>query len=300
MIYTVTFNPSIDYIVDVKDFQTGVTNRTKSELMLVGGKGINVSTVLMNLGMDTTATGFLGGFMGKEIHRLLAEAEIPCHFVEVAGNSRINIKLKSIDGTEINAAGPEVTEEELEKLLFNLQSCSDGDVIVLSGSICRGVSPRIYARIMEMMQEKNILFAVDATGTLLTDTLPFHPFLIKPNIHELRDLYCRAEISSADEIKEYAAKLQERGARNVLVSMGHKGAALLTENGDYYCLPAMEGEVKNSVGSGDSMVAGFLAGYLQSGDYEIAFKTAVAAGSACAFSDTLPTGEEIKELYQRL
>ena len=299
MIYTVTFNPSLDYIVSVEDFKLGLTNRTSSELMLPGGKGINVSTVLGNLGIESTALGFLAGFTGKEIAGRLDQMGIKngCIWLE-EGYSRINVKLKSIDGTEINGQGPVITDTAIEALYQKLDKLTAGDVLVLAGSIPNTLPGDMYERIMERLQGKEIRIAVDATKDLLVNVLKYHPFLIKPNNHELGEIFGKVLESEAD-IVEYAKKLQEMGAVNVLISMAGDGAILVTEDGTVSSKKPPKGTVVNSVGAGDSMVAGFLAGWLNTGDYEKALELGTAAGSATAFVSWLATREEITEKLER-
>ena len=300
MIYTVTFNPSLDYIVSVEDFKLGLTNRTSSELMLPGGKGINVSTVLGNLGIESTALGFLAGFTGKEIAGRLDQMGIKngCIWLE-EGYSRINVKLKSIDGTEINGQGPEIPEKKVEELMKQLSALGEGDVLFLAGSIPSSMADDAYQKIMEMLDGKGVRIVVDATRDLLMKVLPYHPFLIKPNNHELGDIF-GVEIRERDQVAPYAKKLQEMGARNVLVSMAGKGAVLLAEDGSVYESPAPKGKLINAVGAGDSMVAGFTAGYMQKGSYEHAFKMGVSTGSASAFSENFATKEEVEAIYKTL
>ena len=298
MIYTVTFNPSLDYIVSVEDFKLGLTNRTSSELILPGGKGINVSTVLGNLGIENTALGFLAGFTGKEIERRLKEMGVASDFIEInEGVSRINLKLKSIDGTEINGSGPVISPEDVEKLMEKLDKLGEGDVLFLAGSIPTSMPDDMYQKIMEKLDGKGVMIVVDATRDLLLNVLEYHPFLIKPNNHELGDIF-GVKLSEREEVVPYAKKLQEKGAVNVLVSMAGKGAVLLAEDGSVYAAEAPKGTLKNGVGAGDSMVAGFLAGYGESGDYEHAFRMGLAAGSASAFSEQLATKDEIKKVYE--
>ena len=301
MIYTVTFNPSLDYIVSVDDFKLGLTNRTSSELMLPGGKGINVSIVLKNLGIQSTALGFMAGFTGKEIARRLEEEGVASDFIQIEeGISRINLKLKSIDGTEINGSGPDIPQEKLDELFDKLNQLQENDILVLAGSIPATLPSDVYERIMGRLQGKDIRIVVDATKDLLLNVLKYHPFLIKPNNHELGEMF-DVVLKTNDEIVEYAKKLQEKGARNVLVSMAGDGAILITEEGEVHVTPCPKGEVKNSVGAGDSMVAGFITGYLRSnGDYNEALKMGTAAGSATAFSEDVATGEKIMELYKTL
>lgn len=299
MIYTVTFNPSLDYIVSVDDFQLGKTNRTASELMFAGGKGINVSIVLKNLGLDSTALGFTAGFTGEEIAKRLEADGIRTDFVNVPeGISRINVKLKNIDGTEINGMGPKIGPEELGKLLAQLEKLEAGDVLVLAGSIPKSMPDDIYRGILKRLDKKNILTVVDATGELLVNVLKYHPFLIKPNNHELGELF-DVEIATKEQAAPYARKLQEKGAKNVLVSMGGQGAVFLSETGELFMAEAPKGELKNSVGAGDSMVAGFITGWMQKGSYEHAFRMGVSTGSASAFSDNFATKQEVEAVYEK-
>ena len=296
MIYTVTFNPSLDYIVSVNDFQLGLTNRTDSELILPGGKGINVSTILMNLGIDSTAFGFAAGFTGEEIIREVEAMGIRSDFIKIdSGISRINLKLKNIDGTEINGSGPEISEEKIEELLRKLDILGEGDILVLAGSIPASMPADMYSTIMERLQHKNVTFIVDATKDLLINVLKYKPFLIKPNNHELGEMF-GVTLKTDEEIITYAKKLQEKGARNVLISMAGDGAILITEDGEIHKGLPPKGEVVNSVGAGDSMVAGFLTGYLNTGDYEKAFKLGIATGSATAFLAWLAEKEDVVKL----
>lgn len=300
MIYTVTFNPSLDYIVEVNNFELGMTNRTSYEHMLPGGKGINVSIVLNNLDFDTTAFGFVAGFTGKQICDMVSEYGIKTDFIQVDnGFSRINMKLKNIDGTEINGMGPQISEDNLHSLVSKIDRLSSGDVLVLAGSIPSCISDDIYRRIMERLQGRGVKIIVDATSRLLLNVLEYHPFLIKPNQHELGDIF-GVKLESKEEVIPYAKKLQDMGAVNVLISMGGKGAVLIDEHGKVYEADAPKGELKNSVGAGDSMVAGFMAGYLQTGNYEDAFRMGVATGSASAFSENLATKREISEVLKRV
>ena len=262
MVYTVTFNPSLDYIVSVERFELGMTNRTSSELMLPGGKGINVSIVLSNLGIDNTALGFVAGFTGEEIVREVEQQGIRSDFIKLdQGISRINLKMKNIDGTEINGQGPDIGDEQVRELMGRLDALTSDDVLVLAGSIPATMPDDIYQQIMKRLADRGITIAVDATKDLLLNVLPYHPFVIKPNHHELGEIF-DVKLSEWEDVIPYAKKLQERGARNVLVSMGGKGAVLLAENGEVLAGEASKGEVKNTVGAGDSMVAGFLAGWM--------------------------------------
>ena len=308
MIYTLTFNPSLDYVIAVEDFQTGKMNRTASEMIYAGGKGINVSIVLKELGVESVPLGFVAGFTGQELQRMLQEQGIRTDFIEVEqGHTRINMKLRTdiliepeTDGfwhqeTEVNGQGPLITEEELELLLQKIDSLTENDILVISGSVCRGVPQSIYADITKRCREKNVRVVVDASSVLLWNVLEHGPFLIKPNIDELEDLFYR-DIDRMDEVIFYAKELQNRGARNVLVSLGKDGAVLVTENGDVYEKEAPKGDVINSVGAGDSMVAGFLAGLLQTQNYEKAMKLGLCAGSATAFSEGLAKEAQIKDL----
>lgn len=300
MIYTVTFNPSLDYIVSVDSFQLGMTNRTTFEQILPGGKGINVSIVLRNLGLETTALGFVAGFTGEEIRRRVEEIGCRSKFIRVAsGVSRINMKLRSVEGTEINGMGPDIPGEKLEELMQILDSLTASDILVLAGSIPSSLPDSIYMDIMKRLNDKQVRIVVDATRELLVNVLPYHPFLIKPNQHELEEIFGVGLNTRADAVP-YAKRLQEMGARNVLISMAGEGAVLAAEDGTVFDSPAPKGTLVNSVGAGDSMVAGFLAGWLETGDYHHAFKMGVAAGSASAFSDLLATKEQIERLYTEL
>ena len=300
MVYTVTFNPSLDYIVSVDDFQLGMTNRTSSELILPGGKGINVSIVLSNLGVKNTALGFIAGFVGREIEARVREMNICSALIPIEqGNSRINVKLKSIDGTEINGQGPKISREKVDLLMQRLDELQSGDTLVLAGSIPASMPDDIYQMIMKRLQDRDILIAVDATQDLLLNVLPYHPFLIKPNHHELGEIF-HVELSERSEVIPYGRKLQEMGARNVLVSMSGKGAVLVAENGEVYSSEAPKGKLVNGVGAGDSMVAGFLAGWMEKKDYQHAFYMGVSAGSASAFSEYLATKEEIKAVLESI
>lgn len=299
MIYTVTFNPSLDYILEVEHFKTKATNRTSCEQLLAGGKGINVSYVLNNLGIENTALGFLAGFTGEEIKRQLNADGIHTDFLMLqTGMSRINIKLKT-DGTEINGTGPVISTDQLKLLRQKICTLINGDTLILAGSIPQSIPDTIYRDILSDLKGKNIRILVDATKDLLLYTLPAQPFLIKPNQHELGELF-GVQPESAEDMFFYAEKLQQKGARNILVSLGDKGALLLDENGQKHQCPAPKGKLINAVGAGDSMVAGFLAGYLETQNYDYAFYQGVAAGSASAFSDRLATKEEVDALLQTM
>ena len=300
MVYTVTFNPSIDYIVSVDDFKLGLTNRASSELLLPGGKGLNVSMVLGNLGIGNTALGFAAGFTGEEIIREVEAMGIRSDFIKIdSGISRINLKLKNIDGTEINGSGPEISEEKIEELLRKLDILGEGDILVLAGSIPASMPADMYSTIMERLQHKNVTFIVDATKDLLINVLKYKPFLIKPNNHELGELF-DVKLTTREEVIPYGKKLQKQGARNVLISMAGEGAVLVAEDGSVYEAPAPKGTLVNAVGAGDSMVAGFTAGWIEKKDYRHAFYIGVSAGSASAFSEYLATKEEIMDLYEKV
>ena len=299
MIYTVTFNPSLDYIVSVDHFRTGGINRTTKELLFPGGKGINVSIVLKNLGFDNIALGFTAGFTGTELERLLGEKGVRSDFIRVErGMSRINVKLRSDEETEINGMGPEIEQKDIAKLYSQLDRLQAGDILVLSGSIPAVMPGTMYMDIMKYLEGRGIRIVVDATKDLLMKVLPYRPFLIKPNNHELGEIF-GVEIRTKDEVLKYARELKERGAQNVLVSMAGDGAVLLDESGQEHRAEAPKGTLRNSVGAGDSMVAGFIAGYLVSEDCEQAFRMGVCTGSASAFSDELATREEVVALMKR-
>ncbi len=300
MIYTVTFNPSLDYIVSVEDFKLGLTNRTDSELLLPGGKGINVSTVLRNLGIESTALGFVAGFTGDEVERRLAKLDVKSNFIHIEdGFTRINVKLKSIDGTEINGQGPEIPSDKAALLMEQLGQLGQGDILFLSGSIPASMPDDVYRKIMEMLAGKGVSIVVDATKELLLNVLPYRPFLIKPNNHELGEIF-GVELTGRAQVVPYGRKLQERGAQNVLISMAGEGAVLVAADGSIYETPAPKGKLVNGVGAGDSMVAGFMAGWMEKKEYEYAFYMGVSAGSASAFSEHLATKAEIDALYQQI
>ena len=300
MIYTVTFNPSIDYIVSMNNFSLGKTNRATDEKMFPGGKGLNVSTVLNNLGITNIALGFIAGFTGDEIQRLIKERGILCDFIKLPeGNNRINVKLKNFDGTEINGNGPAIEHAKLQELLHQLKRLKEGDSLVLAGSIPSSLPSHIYQIIMEELKDKNINIVVDATKDLLMNALSYGPFLIKPNKHELEEIF-DIKISSKEDAIRYARHLQRHGARNVIVSLSGNGAVFVSEEGESFESNVPPGKLINAVGSGDSMIAGFLAGWENTHNYEYAFKMAVAAGSASAYSEELATKEEIINLLSHL
>lgn len=297
MIYTVTFNPAIDYAMRVERLEPGMTNRSVMEQLLPGGKGLNVSTILNHLGIDNVALGFIAGFTGAEIRRSFEALGGKCDFIELKeGISRINVKIKSAGETEINAAGPVIGSEAVSQLLERLNLLRDGDILILAGSIPASLSSSLYSDIMRMLSDRDIMIAVDATKELLLNVLPYRPFLIKPNNHELGEIF-GVTLKTREEVVPYAQKLQEKGAGNVLVSMAGEGAVLVTETGDVLMSEAPKGTVRNSVGAGDSMVAGFIAGWCEKHDYAHAFKMGLSSGSASAFSDQLATKSEIEQVY---
>lgn len=300
MIYTVTLNPSLDYFLSVEHFAIGKTNRSNEEVYRPGGKGINVSWVLHNLGLESTALGFLAGFTGQEIKRQMETTGIATDFIELPGGmSRLNVKLKQMDATEINASGPILSEKNLEELRKKLSVLTQGDILILSGSLPGSVTTDIYKDLMEEVDGKGIPVIVDAIGDALLKTLPLHPFLMKPNHQELSELF-DVELSTREQVIPYAGKLQEWGAQNVLVSLGGAGAVLLDQNGVVYESEVPRGKLINAVGAGDSMVAGFLAGYLEKQDFAHAFLMGMAAGSASAFSEGLADRATVEQLYQQL
>ncbi len=305
MIYTVTFNPAVDYIVHTGEIAMGGVNRTKSEEIYFGGKGINVSMVLSKLGVKSRALGFVAGFTGDAIEKGVAEQGIETDFVHLDnGFSRINVKIKSgntalpCTETELNGQGPEIDSKALDLLFDKIDNISDGDTIILAGSIPGSMPADIYEKILERLQNKNIKAVVDAAKDLLVNVLKYKPFLVKPNNHELGEIF-GVTLKTNGEIAEYAQKIKDMGARNVLVSMAGDGALLLDENGKKHICGVCKGTVKNSVGAGDSMVAGFVAGS-ERNDYEYALKLGTAAGGATAFSDGLAEKELIDELLKQL
>ena len=300
MVYTLTLNPSLDYIVNVDDFQLGTVNRASSEMIYPGGKGINVSMVLRNLGLDSIALGFIAGFTGEEIRRRVEEYGCRQDFiVTTTGWSRINVKLKSSGESEINGNGPSIELEAIRRLQQQLDQLHDGDILVLAGSLARSMKSGFYQDIMASLEGRGVHVVVDATKETLANTFAYRPFLIKPNKHELEELL-DVTIHNIDEIEKYAKQLQSFGARNVLVSMAGDGAMLVAENGRTYYTEAPQGELVNSVGAGDSMVAGFIAGFQESGDYEHAFYMGVATGSASAFSEGMASKQHVEEIYRML
>ena len=301
MIYTVTFNPALDYIVRLDSFAAGGINRVNYEQVLGGGKGINVSIVLANMGIKSTALGFIAGFTGEEIKRQLITQNVDFDFVQLPeGFTRINVKVKADVETEINGQGPNISEAKQQELFGQLDKLQEGDTLVLAGSIPNTLPDDIYERIMGRLQGKGIRIIVDATKKLLMNVLKYNPFLIKPNNHELGEMF-GVTLKTDEEIITYAKKLQGQGAQNVLISMAGDGAILLTAEGKSYKSPAPKGKLVNSVGAGDSMVAGFITGYTESnGDFEQAFYMGVATGSASAFSENLATRTEVEALLKTI
>lgn len=301
MVYTVTFNPAIDYVVHMdNDIEIGMTNRSSKEEYYCGGKGINVSKVLSELNIENTALGFIAGFTGDVIEEDVRKSNIKTDFIKLKkGISRINLKIKGNKETEINSQGPEIDKASNDELFDKLSLLKEGDILVLAGSIPNSLSKDIYEKILLMLKDKNVLSVVDATKELLTNVLKYKPFLIKPNNFELSEIV-EKKLNTDEEIYEAALTLQKKGARNVLVSMAGDGAMLIDENQKKYRMGVPKGIVKNSVGAGDSMVAGFIAGYIESKNYEVALKMGTAAGSATAFSDGLAKREYIYEIYNKL
>ena len=299
MVYTVTFNPAIDYVVHTKEMQVGQVNRSESEEIYFGGKGINVSFVLHELGIPSKALGFVAGFTGAALENGVQASGIETDFVHLKnGFSRINVKIKSEEETDLNGQGPVIDEAALQELFEKLKQLKDGDTLVLAGSIPNTLPADIYERILESLSDRAIRTVVEATKDLLLNVLKYKPFLVKPNNYELGEMF-GVTLHTTEEIATYAAKLKEMGAQNVLVSMAGDGALLLDEHGKTHVCGVCKGTVKNSVGAGDSMVAGFLAGSID-GDYAYALKLGTATGGATAFSDGLAKREEIDRLLQQL
>lgn len=309
MVYTITFNPALDYILQVENFEIGKINRTTTEKILPGGKGLNVSTVLNNLEIESTALGFIAGFTGEKLQEQLKNIGIKTEFIKVEkGITRINVKINSREETAINANGPQITNEDIEQLLGKIKKIQKQDIVVLAGNIPKGINKNIYEKICQELKEKQVTFIVDATRELLLNILKYNPFLIKPNKEELEETF-NIKIQTKEEIIKYAKKLQELGAKNVLISLGGEGAILVTENEKTYFSKAPKGKVINTVGAGDSMVAGFIAGIKQKNkesqdkiedNFEYALKMGIATGSASAFSDNLATKEEVYDLLKFL
>lgn len=300
MIYTVTFNPSLDYSIGIKDFTEGTLNRTNFEEIRVGGKGVNVSIVLTSLGIENVALGFVAGFTGEQIEAGMKQLGCKTDFIHLPqGFSRINVKMVSNQETEMNGMGPTVSAKECEQFMMRLKALKPGDTLVLSGSIPSSMPQDMYERILETIDTDEIRVVVDTSSELLRRTLAFRPFLIKPNLIELSELFGRS-LTVYEDIVGCAKHLQEEGACNVLVSMGSEGAILVTEEGQVFSAPAPSGKLVDSVGAGDSMVAGFLAGYLERGSMVDGFAKGLAAGSATAYKQGLATSEEIAAIAQRM
>ena len=300
MIYTVTLNPSIDYVIKVDKLTTGNINRVNEEHVYPGGKGINVTRILKSLDNDNIALGFVSGFTGDYIINSLQELNLKSDFIKVKqGFTRINVKVKSEEETEINGQGPKISEEELNQFYKVIDKLVDGDILILSGSIPSCLDERLYESIMKKVEDRDIKVIVDATKNLLLNVLKYKPFLIKPNNHELAEMF-NVELNSTEDVVFYARKLKEMGAQNILISMGKDGALLVTENDEVFASSVAKGEVVNSVGAGDSMVAGFIAGYLKSNSYEEALRLGAASGGATAFSSDLATREFIDKLVKEI
>lgn len=300
MIYTVTFNPAIDYVVELVSFNIGEINRTTREYMNLGGKGVNVSRVLTNLEVPNVALGFVAGFTGDALRTGLERMGVKTDFISLEeGNTRINVNIKGVEETDINARGPEIPNSAIEELFKKLDNLQSGDTLVLAGSIPTSLPNDMYERIMERLYGKGIRFVVDATRDLLVKSLKYEPFLIKPNNHELGEIF-GLELTTDNEIIYYARELKKQGAKNVLISMAGDGAILVDENDVAHKIGTPKGKVKNSVGAGDSMVAGFCAGYLEKGDYKYALRMGTAAGSASAFSESLATKQEVIDLLNKI
>lgn len=300
MIYTVTFNPAIDYVVELVSFNIGEINRTTREYMNLGGKGVNVSRVLTNLEVPNVALGFVAGFTGDALRNGLERMGVKTDFISLKeGSTRINVNIKGVEETDINARGPEIPNSAIDELFKKLDNLQSGDTLVLAGSIPTSLPNDMYERIMERLYGKGIRFVVDATRDLLVKSLKYEPFLIKPNNHELGEIF-GLELTTDNEIIYYARELKKQGAKNVLISMAGDGAILVDENDVAHKIGTPKGKVKNSVGAGDSMVAGFCAGYLGKGDYKYALRMGTAAGSASAFSESLATKQEVIDLLNKI
>lgn len=300
MVYTVTFNPALDYVMNVEKLSTDDINRTESEELYYGGKGINVSAILSRLNIPTVALGFTAGFTGKKLKEMLDDDGIKNDFTELnSGFTRINVKVKFGKELDINANGPEITADKIKELFLKLKKLNDGDYLVLAGSVPASLPDDLYSKILEELSGKNINIVVDTTGNQLLNVLKYKPFLIKPNHHELGEIFGQ-EMDTTEKITEYAKKLQEMGAVNVLVSRGGDGAVLVDGNGTVHPAAAVEGTLVNSVGCGDSMVAGFIAGYITNKSYSEALKLSVASSAATAFSKELAKADEIYKIYKNL
>lgn len=298
MVYTITLNPALDYVMKVGKLRYDDINRSKSEEIYYGGKGINVSVILTRLGVHNKALGFVAGFTGRKLEQMLVDEGIDCDFNRLSnGQTRINVKIKADTELDVNASGPDISEEDIKDLMDKLDDIGENDYLVLAGSIPSTLPDDIYERILSRLQSRGVNFIVDATGDLLKKALPYKPFLVKPNHHELGDLF-GVETKTEEDIVKYARKVQEMGARNVLVSRAKDGATLIDENSNVTTFANVEGELVNSVGCGDSMVAGFVAGYINKKDYAYALKLGAACGNATAFSEELATADEIKKVFE--
>lgn len=296
MVYTITLNPAIDFVINTDKLIMGAINRSYSDEIFCGGKGINVSLVLNELKTETKALGFVAGFTGDMIEKTLSEKGVPTDFVHLeSGYSRINVKIRSDEETDVNTNGPSVSDYDLHLLNKKLECITENDILVLSGSTPPKTDDNVYAKMLSKVKKTGAMTVVDSTGKLLLNTLEHEPFLIKPNVSELSETF-NTKITTLHDIEKYAIKLQSLGAKNVLVSLGEKGSVLFTDKKQVIMQSAPKGDVKNTVGAGDSMVAGFIAGYLKSGDYKTALKLATACGSATAFSYGLCTQNEIMHM----
>ena len=298
MVYTITLNPALDYVMKVGKLRYDDINRSKSEEIYYGGKGINVSVILTRLGVHNKALGFVAGFTGRKLEQMLVDEGIDCDFNRLSnGQTRINVKIKADTELDVNASGTDISEDDIKDLMDKLDDIGENDYLVLAGSIPSTLPDDIYERILSRLQSRGVNFIVDATGDLLKKALPYKPFLVKPNHHELGDLF-GVETKTEEDIVKYARKVQEMGARNVLVSRAKDGATLIDENSNVTTFANVDGELVNSVGCGDSMVAGFVAGYINKKDYAYALKLGAACGNATAFSEELATADEIKKVFE--
>lgn len=298
MLYTITFNPAVDLVMNTDAIQLGELNRVKKDEYVAGGKGINMSVILQRLGHDNIATGFLGGFTGEFIRQSLIEEGVQPEFINIDAITRINVKVKAQEETEINAVGPLISEFDIQQLFdyFN-HKLTEGDTVLLAGNAAPGMTSEHYVKVAQLCEQKNAHFVLDSNKELLTACLKHKPFLIKPNAQELGEIF-GVSIEGTDDVVQYAKQLQEQGARNVIVSLGGEGAVLLTEDGDVYQSSVPKGEVINSVGAGDSMVAGFIAKYIESHNYEESLKQGAACGSATAFSVGIADSQLVEQLIE--
>ena len=300
MIYTVTLNPSVDYVMECPDIKIGMLNRSKKESFYIGGKGINVSIMLKNLAVESTCLGFTAGFTGEMIENTLNSMGINQNFIRLPqGETRVNVKLKGEDETEINGCGPKADKKEVNKLLDMLEKLNKNDLAVLSGSVIKSDFDNLYELMAQKLSNSNVRFIADTSGSSLKSVLKYKPFLVKPNVYELEEFFGQ-KAENEKEIVNLAFKLQKEGPENVLVSRGGQGAVIVCSDKSVYSLPAPKGKKINTVGSGDSMVAGFAAGFMWYGDYEKAFLLSVAAGSATAFSENIASKEKVMELFEKI